>query len=107
MFLSLNKMEILDGRRNETNKIVFENHVYYQDYRYLNIFRCSQRCSANKCGATLIAEENHEDFHVEGMHNHATSPSVVEDEALRKEIKRLARETLDTSTDILRAASLM
>ena len=25
-------MEILDGKRNETNKIVFENNVYYQDY---------------------------------------------------------------------------
>ena len=25
-------MEILDGKRNETNKIVFENHVYHQDY---------------------------------------------------------------------------
>ena len=72
MFLSLNKIEILDGKRNETKKIVFENHVYHHDYRYLNIFRCSQRCSANKSTVTLIMEENHEDFHVEGMHNHAT-----------------------------------
>ena len=55
----------------------------------------------------LIVGENAEEMVVGGIHNHDPSPSVVDDSALREEIKRLARETLDSSTDILRTASLL
>ena len=99
-------MDILEGVRSEKNKMVYDNYVYHHDYRYLNIYRCSQRNTAHKCTAELTVRENREDVFVEGLHNHPPPSSVLEDSALRKEIKRLACETMDTSTDILRAASL-
>ena len=100
-------MRILDGERSDTNKIMHGNYVYHQDYRYLNIYRCSQRRREIKCHATLIVGENAEEMVVGGIHNHDPSPSVVDDSSLREEIKRLTRETLDSSTDILRTASLL
>ena len=84
---------------------MYENYIYHQDFRYVNIYRCSKR--AGNCTATLTVGENEEDLYAEGIYNHFPNPSAVEDSALRDEIKRLARETLDSSTDILRAASLL
>lgn len=85
------QMEVMPGTKKNSNIYIYNDYVYHNDCRYVNIFRCSKRQRMKCCGAIMLLDNNN--VHLLQEHNHAPSKFVKEQMKMKEEILRLSRDT--------------
>lgn len=92
-------MERRGGQRRGTIHLDWQGHYYHRNGRYEDgQYNCAKRTTSRHCGVILI-RDRHGEYHVRGVHNHASTPLCARRRQMINELQRLAIETDDNAEE--------
>lgn len=95
-------MEALQGKRNNTNVFVHQDHSYHLDKRSGKIYRCSKRKVYN-CSGVLIPNGN--TYTLKKSHNHLPQSNLLNILKLKRKMRDVAVQSFISNKEIFDSVS--